>query len=184
MKTTIIDLPLEGLKLIEIDYFMDKRGFFIEPWNKKTFKDIGLDVEFVQEGHSGSGKNVLRGLHSQDARHPMGKLIRCVVGEIWDIAVDIRHESITFGEYYATVLSAKDKIQLYIPPGFAHGFCTLTDYSEIQYKQTGYYAPDNEFGIMWNDPDLNINWPIKNPQLSEKDKQGISFAEYKKSPKF
>jgi len=184
MKTTITDLPLKGLKLIEIDYFKDDRGFFIEPWNKNTFKEAGLDVEFVQEGHSGSGKNILRGLHSQDAKCPMGKLVRCTVGKIWDVAVDIRHKSPTFGKRYAIELSAENKKQLYIPPGFAHGFCTLSDYSEIQYKQTGFYAPNNEFGLAWDDPDLKINWPVKNPIVSDKDKNGMSFAEYMANPKF
>lgn len=184
MKTTITDLPLKGLKLVEIDYFKDDRGFFIESWNKKVFKEAGLDVKFVQEGHSGSGKNVLRGLHSQDAKHPMGKLVRCTVGSIMDVAVDIRHKSATFGKRYAVNLSAENKKQLYVPPGFAHGFCALSDYSEIQYKQTGFYAPEGEFGIAWNDPDIGIAWPIKEPVLSEKDRRNMSLAEYMMNPAF
>ncbi len=184
MKTIITELPLKGLKLVEIDYFKDDRGFFIEPWNKKVFKEVGMDVDFVQEGHSGSGKNVLRGLHSQDATHPMGKLVRCTVGKIVDVAVDIRHKSVTFGRSYMIELSADNKKQLYIPPGFAHGFCTLSDYSEIQYKQTGFYAPNNEFRITWNDPDLKIRWPVEKPLLSGKDKEGMSFAEYMVNPAF
>jgi len=184
MRTKITELPLKGLKLVEIDYFKDKRGFFIEPWNKKDFKKAGLDIEFVQEGHSGSGKNVLRGLHSQDAVCPMGKLVRCTAGRIMDVAVDIRHKSKTFGKWYALELTAENKRQIYLPPGFAHGFCGLTDYSEIQYKQTGYYASDHEFRIAWDDPDIGIAWPIEKPVLSEKDKHGMSLAEYMADPVF
>ena len=184
MNTKIIDGPLQGLKIIEVDYFKDKRGFFIEPWNKKVFKEAGLDIDFVQEGHSGSEQGVIRGLHSQDAKCPMGKLVRCTVGEVIDVVVDIRHESATFGKYFPIKLTAKNKKQLYVPPGFAHGFVTVKGYAELQYKQTGHYAPDHEFGILWNDPDINIEWPIKDPIISDKDKKGMTLAQYMADPAF
>ncbi len=184
MKTVIKDFSFEGLKLVKIGPFNDERGFFVESWNKKTFKEAGLDVEFVQECHSGSGKSVVRGLHSQDASHPVGKLVRCTVGEIMDVAVDIRHTSVTFGRHVALKLSAEIKDHLYIPPGFLHGFCVLSDYAEVQYKQTGFYAPGHEIHIAWDDPDLKIKWMVENPVLSEKDKGGISFASYMANPEF
>jgi len=184
MKTKIYKTSLRGLLLVEIGCFEDDRGFFIEPWNKKDFKKAGLDLEFVQEGHSGSEKDVLRGLHSQDSIAPMGKLVRCTIGTILDVSVDVRSKSRTFGDYYSVQLTAKNKLQLYVPPGFAHGFVTLSDYAEIQYKQTGFYAPKHEFGIMWDDSDIGIKWPIKNPIISEKDSKNMSFKDYKRKSRF
>ena len=184
MKTTLTQTPLGGLVLIDIDYFRDERGFFIESWHKKDFGAAGLDLEFVQEGHSRSGKGVLRGLHYQDMTVPMGKLLRCTVGAIFDVAVDLRADSPTFGQWFGVELSSDNQRQIYVPVGFAHGFATLSDIAEVQYKQTGYYAPAAEGGITWNDPDVGVEWPISNPILSARDQNNMSFAEYRKAPVF
>ena len=184
MRTTLTQTPLDGLVLIDIDYFRDERGFFIESWHKKDFGAAGLDLEFVQEGHSRSGKGVLRGLHYQDMTVPMGKLLRCTVGAIFDVAVDLRADSPTFGHWFGVELSSDNQRQIYVPVGFAHGFATLSDIAEVQYKQTGYYAPAAEGGITWNDPDVGVEWPISNPILSTRDQNNMSFAEYRKAPVF
>lgn len=184
MKTTIAPTPLPDLVLVAIDYFRDERGFFIEPWNRRDFAAAGLELEFVQEGHSSSQRDVLRGLHYQDRRAPMGKLVRCTVGAIFDVAVDIRPSSPACGNWFGVELSAENKTQLYVPPGFAHGFVTLSEVAEVQYKQTGFYEPASEGTIAWNDPTIGIQWPCVNPILSARDRKGISFAEYMKAPAF
>ncbi len=184
MKTTIIPTPLKDLLVIKVDYFEDQRGFFIEPWHKKDFHLAGLDLEFVQEGHSRSGSKVVRGIHYQDMRAPMAKLIRCTVGEIFDIALDLRISSKTFGKWFGIKLSAKNKLQLFVPVGFGHGFAALTKTVEVQYKQTGFYLPESEGTIAWDDPDIDIAWPFKNPLLSKRDQQGKSLKEYLRNPAF
>ena len=184
MKIQLITTPLNGLVVINIDYFKDERGFFLEPWHKQHFAEAGLDLTFVQEGHSGSVQGVLRGLHYQDMTAPMGKLVRCTVGVVYDVAVDIRTSSPTFGQWFGIELSAENKKQLYIPAGFAHGFAVLSNTAEFQYKQTGFYTPSSEGTIAWNDPDLGIRWPIATPILSARDQAGMSFATYKKNPAF
>lgn len=184
MKTAIVSTPITDLLVIEVEFFKDARGFFIEPWNKKVFKEIGLNIDFVQEGHSGSKKNVLRGLHYQNKTAPMGKLVRCTVGKVLDVAVDIRPTSTTYGKWFSIELNPEDMKQLYVPPGFAHGFLTLSDYAEVQYKQTGFYTPGAEGIIIWNDPEIAINWLITNPTLSDKDKNGQSFKDYRVNPAF
>ena len=184
MKTTLTTTPLEGLVLVDIDYFEDERGFFIESWHQRDFAAADLDLTFVQECHSRSGKGVLRGLHYQDVTVPMAKLLRCTVGRIFDVAVDLRRSSSTFGKWFGIELSAADKRQIYVPVGFAHGFATLTDVAEVQYKQTGFYAPPAEGGIRWNDPDVGVDWPIKDPILSERDRNSQSLAEYSENPAF
>ena len=184
MKTTLTTTPLEDLVLIDIDYFEDGRGFFIESWHQRDFAAAGLDQTFVQEGHSRSGKGVLRGLHYQDMTAPMAKLLRCTVGRIFDVAVDLRMSSSTFGQCFGVELSAENKRQIYVPVGFAHGFATLSDVAEVQYKQTGFYAPASEGGIRWNDPDVRVDWPIKDPILSERDRNSQSLAAYRKNPVF
>jgi len=184
MKTKIVKTDIEDLVIVEIDFFRDERGFFIEPWNQRDFQQARLDFTFVQEGHSGSQANVLRGLHYQNMTAPMGKLVSCIKGEVFDVAVDLRTKSKTFGKWYGTKLDDKDKKQLYVPIGFAHGFAVIGDWAEIHYKQTGYYNPDSEVVIAYNDQDLAIDWPIKNPILSDKDKKGISLKDYKKNPDF
>lgn len=184
MKTSLIATPLDGVVIIEIEYFQDERGFFIEPWNKRDFAAAGFTEEFVQEGHSRSHYGVLRGLHYQDLTAPMGKLVRCTLGRIYDVAVDLRVSSPTFGQYFAIELSAENKKQLYIPPGFAHGFEALDEFVEVQYKQTGYYTPASEGTILWSDPDLGIDWPIKNPVLSKRDQNGMTLKQYLQNPAF
>ncbi|NSW76817.1 MAG: dTDP-4-dehydrorhamnose 3,5-epimerase [Candidatus Atribacteria bacterium] len=162
-------IPIEGLVLIEPTVFEDERGFFMETYSFQDFKVAGLDVAFVQDNHSFSRKGVLRGLHFQK-KYPQGKLIRVVRGQIFDVAVDIRRNSPTFGRWYGVELSAENRRQFYISPGFAHGFLALSD-AEVLYKVTEYYHPGNEGGIIWNDPDIGIPWPIETePLLSPKDR--------------
>lgn len=184
MNTTLTKTDLKDLVLIDIDYFEDRRGFFIESWHQRDFAAAGLDLTFVQEGHSRSGKGVLRGLHYQDMTVPMAKLLRCTVGQIFDVAVDLRMSSPTFGKWFGIELSAENKRQIYVPVGFAHGFATLSDVAEVQYKQTGFYAPPAEGGILWNDPDIGVVWPIKNPILSQRDRNNRSLVEYREQPAF
>jgi dTDP-4-dehydrorhamnose 3,5-epimerase len=184
MRTRVTPAPLSGLAIVNIDYFKDDRGFFIESWNKRDFAEAGLPCEFVQDSHSASRAGVLRGLHYQDRSAPMGKLVRCTGGRIFDVAVDLRASSRTFGHWFGIELTADNKTLLYIPAGFAHGFATLSDYCEVQYKQTEFYDPASESGIAWNDPDINIQWPYPNPILSRKDQQLMTFAEYRTNPAF
>jgi len=159
---------LEGVLLIHPRVFRDPRGLFLESYTKKKYRDIGIDVEFVQDNHSVSGRNVIRGLHYQ-ARHAQDKLVRVTKGEIFDVAVDIRPGSPTFGKWTGHRLSADNVLQMFIPAGLAHGFAVLSDTAELQYKCSDYYFPDDERGIIWNDPDLAIDWPVADPVLSEKD---------------
>jgi dTDP-4-dehydrorhamnose 3,5-epimerase len=184
VKTHVTETPLEGLVIVTIDYFEDERGFFIESWHKRDFAAAGLDLEFVQEGHSRSAHNVLRGIHYQDMTAPMGKLVRCTLGCVLDVAVDLRVGSPTFGCWYAIEISAQNKQMVYVPVGFGHGFATLSDAAEIQYKQTGYYTPSAEGNIAWNDPDIGIRWPLQQPILSKRDQHGMSLSEYLKKPAF
>jgi dTDP-4-dehydrorhamnose 3,5-epimerase len=184
MKVHATKTPLESLLIVDIDYFKDERGFFIESWNKARFAEAGITDDFVQDSHSGSSYGVLRGMHYQDMNAPMSKLVRCTVGRIFDVAVDLRMSSPTFGRWFALELSAENKSMLYVPVGFAHGFATLSEYCEVQYKQGGFYNPEAEGGIAWNDPDVNIPWPYSNPTLSRKDLRLPSLAEYKKQPAF
>ncbi|WP_174866005.1 dTDP-4-dehydrorhamnose 3,5-epimerase [Pectobacterium polaris] len=167
----IIDTKITDLKIIEPAVFGDERGFFFESFNKNKFEEaIGYSVDFVQDNHSKSSQGVLRGLHYQLAPHAQGKLVRCIEGEVFDVAVDIRQSSSTFGQWVGVHLSAENKRQFWIPEGFAHGFVTLSNSAEFLYKTTDYYAPESERGIRWNDQDLNIVWPLSTVQLSEKDK--------------
>lgn len=185
MKTKIIPTPFDGLKIFEIDYFEDERGFFIEPWNKRVFHDIGFDEEFVQEGHSRSKKGVLRGMHYQNLSAPMGKLVRCTIGSVFEVAVDLRVSSKTFGKSFSLVLSAKNKKLLYVPIGFALGFLTISSIAEMQYKQTGYYTPSAEGTLLWNDKDVHIQWPLSSPPtLSARDAKGATLKTYLKHPAF
>jgi len=184
MKPELIKTPLDGPVIIDVHYFEDERGFFMEVWQKKDFAALGLDLEFCQENHSRSAYGVLRGLHYQDMTAPLGKLIRCTLGTIFDVVVDLRVSSPTFGKWFGLELSAANKKQFYIPPGFAHGFASLTEFVEVQYKQTGYYNPSAEQSIAWNDPDIDIDWPIKDPTLSNRDQKGISLQDYLKNPAF
>jgi dTDP-4-dehydrorhamnose 3,5-epimerase len=184
MITHVAKTPLDGVVIVEIKYFQDERGFFIENWHKRDFAAAGLDLEFVQEGHSRSSYGVLRGMHYQDMTAPMGKLVRCTVGRIFDVAVDLRVNSPTFSKWFGVELSADNKKQIYVPPGFAHGFAVLSEFAEVQYKQTGFYTPSAEGTLAWNDPDVGIAWPINQPILSKRDQNGMSLKEYLKNPAF
>lgn len=169
----IIDTKIADVKIIEPKVFGDERGFFLESFNQEIFdKAVGRHVEFVQDNHSMSKKGVLRGLHYQLTPHAQGKLVRCVEGEVFDVAVDIRHSSPTFGHWVGVNLSAENNRQLWIPEGFAHGFITLSDRVQFIYKTTNYYAPHSERSILWNDPQINIEWPeVEEITLSGKDKR-------------
>ena len=176
MRITPTAIP--DVLLIEPKVFGDERGFFFESFNQKAFQDAtGLNVDFVQDNHSKSAKNVLRGLHYQ-IQQPQGKLVRAVQGEVFDVAVDLRKGSKTFGQWVGEVLSGENKKQLWVPPGFAHGFVVLTEAAEFLYKTTDYYAPQHERCIAWNDPDLAIVWPVQGEvALSAKDAAGTPFSQ-------
>lgn len=163
--------------LLEPKVFGDARGFFFESYNRKTFvQATGLDVDFVQDNHSRSSKNVLRGLHYQ-LRQPQGKLVRVTAGEIWDVVVDLRRDSASFGRWTAVTLSAEARCMLWVPAGFAHGFLVVSDQAEVQYKTTDYYAPEHERTLLWNDPALAIPWPLAGePLLADKDRRGTPLA--------
>ena len=171
MKASPLAIP--DVFLIEPAVYSDNRGHFFESFNKKRFDDlVGKDVMFVQDNQSRSVRNVLRGLHYQ-VNQPQGKLVRVVVGEIFDVAVDIRRSSLTFGRWVAQTLSAENRMQLWVPEGFAHGFLALSEVAEVCYKTTDYYAPEHERCIVWNDPDIGIQWPAPvDPVISEKDRSG------------
>ena len=160
---------LKGCVIIEPRVFGDDRGFFLETFQAARYKqEAGIDLPFVQDNHSRSARGVLRGLHFQKTK-PQGKLVRVVRGEVYDVAVDIRKGSATFGEWEGVILSEDNKKQFWVPPGFAHGFVVLSDTADFEYKCTDYYDPSDEGSILWSDPDLNIPWPIANPVLSTKD---------------
>lgn len=175
----ITECKIKGLFIIEPRLFEDSRGMFYETFNEKIFNEkTGLNISFCQDNESISKKNVLRGLHFQNPPYAQGKLVRVVAGRVLDIAVDIRKSSPTYGQYELIELSDKNKLQFYIPPGFAHGFVALEDNSIFSYKCTNYYSPVSERTIQWNDPNLSINWEVKNPIISEKDQKGLDFATF------
>lgn len=173
-----ISTKLPGVLILEPKVFGDERGFFFESFNARAFAEAtGLQCEFVQDNHSRSQRGVLRGLHYQ-VQHAQGKLVRVSAGEVFDVAVDLRRSSPTFGKWVGTLLSAENKRQLWVPAGFAHGFVVLSEFAEFLYKTTDYYAPEHERCIRWNDPTLAIDWPLDGaPQLSAKDQAGLSFAD-------
>lgn len=172
-----VSTAIPDVILVEPQVFGDARGLFFESWNARDFAAGGVDAEFVQDSHSRSVKGVLRGLHYQ-IRQPQGKLIRVAVGEIFDVVVDLRKSSPTCGRHVAARLSAASHQMLWVPPGFAHGFCVLSEYAEILYKQTDYYAPQHERSLLWNDPELAIDWPLVGaPILSAKDNAGLPFRQ-------
>lgn len=166
----VIETALPGVLIIEPRVFEDRRGFFFESYNAREFAKHGITDLFVQDNHSHSRRGTLRGLHYQ-APPGQAKLVRVVAGAVYDVAVDIRWGSPTFGQHIGVILSAENKRQLYIPVGFAHGFCVLSETADFVYKVTSYYDPPSERGIRWDDPDLNIPWPIQNPILSDRDAQ-------------
>lgn len=168
-------LEIPDLILIEPVVFGDNRGFFLEFYKRSDFFKAGITEEFVQDNHSSSLRGVLRGLHFQKEPEAQGKLLRCIRGEIFDVAVDIRRDSPTFGRWVSVILSEDNKKMLYIPPGFAHGFQVISERAEVLYKTTREYSPEHESGIIWNDPDLKIDWPIKEPILSKRDREWPSL---------
>jgi len=174
----VIETSIPDVKLLKPKVFGDERGFFMESYNKQTLAELlGLDVEFVQDNHSRSSKNVLRGLHYQ-LKQAQGKLVRVVAGEVFDVAVDLRRSSPTFGQWEGAILSATNHHQFWVPAGFAHGFVVLSDTADFMYKTTDYYAPEHEKCIRWDDPAIGIEWPFEGePSLSDKDKQGVAFAQ-------
>lgn len=177
MKITETKIP--DVKLIDPKVFGDERGFFMETWNEKTFKDAGINATFVQDNHSRSVKNTLRGLHYQ-IKQPQGKLVRVTRGEVFDVAVDLRSNSSTFGQWVGVYLSEENNRMLWVPPGFAHGFYVVSEIADFQYKCTEFYAPQFERALIWNDKELNIEWPLSkanSPIVSEKDRCGVGFIE-------
>jgi dTDP-4-dehydrorhamnose 3,5-epimerase len=164
------DTTIAGVKIIEPDVFRDARGYFLETFHARKYTGAGIDAVFVQDNHSSSVRDTLRGLHMQ-VRKPQGKLVRAIEGEIWDVPVDARPGSATFGQWVATVLSASNFRQLYVPPGCAHGFCVLSEHAQVEYKCTEFYDPLDEVGIAYDDPTLAITWPIESPLLSSRDQR-------------
>ncbi len=173
----IIKTKLNDCLIIEPKVFGDERGFFLESFHQQRYEQqTGIRQSFVQDNHSRSAYGVLRGLHFQRTR-PQGKLVRVVRGEVFDVAVDIRPQSPTFGQWEAVILSEENKRQFWVPPGFAHGFQVLSDFADFEYKCTDYYAPEDEASLAWNDPQLGIDWPIQQPLLSAKDAKAFTLAE-------
>lgn len=174
-----IATPLQDAFVLEPVVYGDERGFFLETWNRQVFRELGLDVAFVQDNHSKSRQGILRGLHFQ-TEQTQGKLVRVSAGEVFDVAVDLRRSSPSFRQWFGVHLSAQNQRQFWVPPGFAHGFYVLSDYAEFLYKCTDYYHPASEVSLRWDDPSLGIDWPLVNgeaPQLSEKDRNGRSLTE-------
>ena len=185
MDIRVTESSIPGIVVIEPEAFQDHRGFFYESYNKRRFAEHGLKHIFVQDNHSRSTRGVLRGLHYQDRTAPQFRLIRCTVGEVWDVAVDLRTGSPTFGKWFGMALSAENKKQLLIAPEFAHGFVVLSETAEVQYKCTNYHDGTAEASLAWNDPDVGIAWPVKNPILSDRDRtRGKSLREYLQRPAF
>lgn len=173
----VTDTKIRGVKIIQPKVFGDARGFFLETFERKRYQELlDIDLDFVQDNHSRSSRGVLRGLHFQK-KNPQGKLVRVVRGEVFDVVVDIRPDSPTYGAWEGVILSEENKIQFWIPPGLAHGFVVLSDMADFEYKCTDYYNPAHEGCLLWNDPDVGVEWPIANPLLSEKDKLGKLLKE-------
>jgi dTDP-4-dehydrorhamnose 3,5-epimerase len=175
MKVICTEIP--DVLILEPKVFEDPRGFFLESYSRKTFKEAtGVDVEFVQDNHSHSKKHILRGLHYQIGR-PQGKLIRVTLGELWDVAVDLRKSSGTFGKWVGFSLTGNSKQMAWIPPGFAHGFVVISEVADAQYKTTDYYSPKDERVLLWNDPEVGIRWPVASPVLNERDQRGTPLRQ-------
>ncbi|AYH15258.1 dTDP-4-dehydrorhamnose 3,5-epimerase [Pectobacterium parmentieri] len=176
----ITDSKIYGARIIQPKVFGDARGFFLETFEKQRYqKMLNIDLDFVQDNHSRSSKGVLRGLHFQKTK-PQGKLVHVVRGEVFDVAVDIRPNSPTYGVWEGIILSEENKTQFWLPPGLAHGFVVLSDFADFEYKCTDYYDPSDEGCLLWNDPEVGIEWPISDPLLSEKDKLGRLFKDLAK----
>ena len=187
-KIKVTTCDIEGLYVIEPTVFKDERGYFMETYNQNDFKEAGLDMTFVQDNQSMSVKGVLRGLHFQK-QYPQGKLVRAVRGTVFDVAVDLRSDSKTYGKWFGVTLSAENKKQFFIPKGFAHGFIVLSDYAEFCYKVTDFYHPNDEGGLLWKDPEIGVEWPMpegmteEDLTLSDKDKVWGGITEYVKNHK-
>ena len=175
----IIDTALDGVKILEPRVFGDERGFFLESWNQQVFADNNLPTHFVQDNHSRSQQGVLRGLHYQ-IKNPQGKLVRVTLGEVFDVAVDMRQSSPQFGQWVGVSLSESNRRQLWVPAGFAHGFYVVSESADFQYKCTDYYSPEHERSLLWNDPAVGVEWPIiqgTEPVLAAKDAAGLALAQ-------
>lgn len=172
----VIETKLPGVLIIEPKVYGDHRGFFKETYQTERYSEVGIELSFVQDNHSRSQYGVLRGLHLQKTR-PQGKLVSCSRGVVYDVAVDVNPNSDTFGQYVGVELTEDNHRQLWIPPGYAHGFCVLSDVADFQYKCTDLFFPEDEGGLIWNDPEVAVDWPIKQPSLSEKDKQLPTLAQ-------
>ncbi len=184
-KINVETCEIEGLKVITPTVFGDKRGYFMETYNQNDFKAAGIDMDFVQDNQSSSSKGVLRGLHFQK-KHAQDKLVRVIEGEVFDVAVDLRDGSPTFGKWYGVLLSAENKKQFFIPKNFAHGFLVVSDHAEFCYKCTDFYHPEDEGGIQWDDPDIGVEWPITEDMelnLSEKDAKRDSLKDFIRNKK-
>lgn len=184
MDISVSKTKLDGVVLIDTDFFRDERGFFIEVWHADRYREHGLPDVFVQDNHSRSAHKVLRGLHYQDMTAPMGKLVRCTAGSVFDVAVDLRVGAPSFGQWIGVELSAQNMRQIWVPDGFAHAFATLSEFAEVQYKCTGIYSPPSEGTVSWNDPDIGIDWPFDDPVLSARDRHGMSLKKYLGAPAF
>lgn len=169
--------PLEGIVVIEPKVFGDARGFFYEMWSQERYKDAGVPTIFKQDNVSLSAKGILRGLHFQNP-NPQGKLVSVLHGTVFDVVVDLRQKSPTFGKWFGIELSGENHTQLYVPPGFAHGFMTLTEQVLFHYKCTEFYSPEHEYSLIWNDPDIGITWPMNNVSLSAKDQKGMRLCNF------
>tara|TARA_B100001173_G_C15872773_1_gene498019 strand:- start:1 stop:543 length:543 start_codon:yes stop_codon:yes gene_type:complete len=174
----IIKTPIDGLLVLQPNIFEDQRGYFLESWNKQRFKDMGLDLDFAQDNQSLSKKGVLRGLHFQNPPFSQGKLVRVIKGSVLDVALDIRKESSTYGKHFSIELSEENNTILWLPPGFAHGFVALVDDTIFSYKCTNVYNKESEKSLLWCDDDLKIDWRIKSPIVSEKDKMAPHFSSF------
>lgn len=170
MSIKYIKTDIPGVMLLEPKVFKDSRGFFMETFHQNKYAEVGIDHAFIQDNYSHSTQGTLRGLHYQ-LKHPQGKLIYVITGEIFDVAVDIRQGSPTFGQCVGEYLSGQNKRQIFIPEGFAHGFCVTSETADVLYKTTDLYNPDDEYGVLWSDPDIGIDWPVEVPIVSDKDKQ-------------
>ncbi|MBC8421576.1 dTDP-4-dehydrorhamnose 3,5-epimerase [bacterium] len=181
----IVETPLPGVMVFEPNRFGDNRGFFLETYREDVFKQAGITARFVQDNHSRSTKGVLRGLHYQ-LMQPQGKLVRVATGSVFDVAVDVRSGSPTFGNWFGTTLDDENTRMMYVPPGFAHGFVVLSETADFIYKCTDYYHPESEQGILWNDSNIGIEWPIADVQLSDKDKRNVVLEKQPENllPKF
>jgi dTDP-4-dehydrorhamnose 3,5-epimerase len=184
MGIKVTKTALDGVLIIDTEFFRDDRGFFIESYHRERFVEKGVSEVFVQDNHSRSSARVLRGFHYQDLTAPMVKLIRCTAGRILDVAVDLRAGSPTFGKTVAVELGPDTMRQLLVPIGFGHAFLTLSDAAEVQYKCSNVYTPASEGGVAWNDPDIDIAWPVTEPLLSARDKTSVSLKQYLEKPAF